>query len=65
MLHLEEGDVVALRRGAFEVFNAAERFEGGPPAPAKARALQTLNMEVAQIMKVRLCCIRGVVVVLL
>jgi glucosamine 6-phosphate synthetase-like amidotransferase/phosphosugar isomerase protein len=59
---LEDGDVVAMRRGTYEIFNFGDgagggKGGGGPTAAAVAaaaplpRALQTLNMEVSSIMK--------------
>lgn len=53
---LEEGDVVALRRGTYEIFNFGESgaaacgARGGDLAP-QPRALQTLNLEISSIMK--------------
>jgi len=51
VLVLEEGDVVALRDNSYEIFNYSDRLASGVPTPAKPRALETLNMEVEQIMK--------------
>jgi glutamine---fructose-6-phosphate transaminase (isomerizing) len=49
---LEDGDVVALRDGAYEIFNFQDGFDAiAAPAPAQRRALQVLNMEVGHIMK--------------
>jgi glucosamine 6-phosphate synthetase-like amidotransferase/phosphosugar isomerase protein len=59
---LEDGDVVAMRKGTYEIFNFGESGGGGAgggncgnsAAAASAplpRALQTLNMEVSSIMK--------------
>lgn len=59
---LEDNDLVHLRGGDYEVYNAGGRKKpaglgavggGGPAAAPISRALLTLEMEVSQIMKVR------------
>lgn len=49
VLVLEEGDVVALRHGAYEIFSY-NRHNSRAGVP-QTRALETLNMEVSSIMK--------------
>lgn len=57
---LEDGDVVVMRRGTYEIFNFGDGGGGGSGLASTAaaaasaplpRALQTLNMEVSSIMK--------------
>ena len=54
---LEDGDLVHLQGGGYSVYNLAQMHDGsGTPDAASrevSRALQTLEMEVSQIMKVR------------
>jgi hypothetical protein len=56
---LEDNDLVHLKDGAYALFNTAERQADGGGGDGEARkpvavsrALQTLEMEVSQIMKV-------------
>ena len=51
---LEDSDLVHLAGGDYQVYNAAELrgAGGGAPPTAVARALETLEIEVSQIMKV-------------
>ncbi len=49
---MEDDDVVHLQNGAYWLFNASEAREVGSVPQAQRRALQVLEMEVTQIMKV-------------
>ena len=56
VMFLEDGDVLALRRGTYEIFNRGDASgsctasRGGALSP-RPRALQTLNLEISSIMK--------------
>ena len=67
MIVLEDNDLVHLGAGQYQVFNAGPARpksaaaagaagKGARPPTAVSRALQTLEMEVSQIMKARCTC---------